>query len=115
MHKMFELANQCPYTKICESHQAMCRSESWMEKAFIRMVREGSLVFSTGDEGLSYNVLQSKLDHIRNVKDRCFFNYNRCLRFRQYKARDEKGEQIQPRLVLHSAPDEETIIDVRNE
>ncbi|RLI10640.1 hypothetical protein DRO42_00600 [Candidatus Bathyarchaeota archaeon] len=93
MYRMFERTDLCPYTDRCESFQIICRAESWMERELARLRRENAQDF--GDGGYSVQALQWRLEHMRRVRERCYSYNGRCLRFWQFKAREE-GE-IRPR------------------
>jgi len=94
MYQMFERTNLCPYTDQCESFQTIIRAQSWMEQALARL-RFNSFREPSSDSVNAIQTLQWKLAHSRVVKERCHSHIGRCLRFWQFKAKEE-GE-----LTLH--------------
>ena len=90
MYRMFERPTLCPYTEVCESFQTICRAERWTEQALVKLWRERDLCLPPSDNGYSIHTLQWRLNHMRLVKERCYNHCDSCLRFRQFKARQEE-------------------------
>jgi len=59
-----------------------------MERELARLRRENAQDFRDG--GYSIQALQWRLEHMRRVKERCYSYNGRCLRFWQFKAREEE-------------------------
>ncbi|MCD6480267.1 hypothetical protein J7L65_05730 [Candidatus Bathyarchaeota archaeon] len=76
---LFDKTGPCPYRDRCGSFKAMKRNEAWIEEE-LRNHR---------DEGKSVDLLLWRLRHIRDVMERCLNFNGRCLRYWQFKERDE--------------------------
>ena len=94
MYRMFERTNLCPYTDQCDSFLTIKRAENWMEKDLAGLMRGSARGYPlSGDYAVE--ALMGRLEHTRRMKERCFSHNGRCLRFWQFKAKEE-GE-----LTLH--------------
>jgi len=94
---MYERTNFCPYTDQCESFQTILRAEGWMEKALTRLRRQ-NIQGPPPDGGHSVQALLWRLEHMRRVKERCYSYNGRCLRFWQFKAKDEEEPTLHRRI-----------------
>jgi len=110
---MFDRTSQCPYESVCESFQAMKRSEDWMIQWLSKMRTRNSQP-PCGDGAFTVEGLQGRIEHLRRVRERCYRYNGRCLRFWQFKGKAE-GKPI---LVREGAPrltddfDEERILEI---
>lgn len=113
MYRMFERPNLCPYTDICDSFQTIRRAESWTEKALAKLMREGGQDIPSLDDGYSTHTLRWRLEHMRQVKERCYSHCGRCLRFRQFKAREEDEPAFRRRGLAWPSEmrDEEAVVE----
>jgi hypothetical protein len=91
----------------------MKRSEDWMIQWLSKM-RTRSSQAPSGDGAFTVESLQSRLEHLRRVRERCYSYNGRCLRFWQFKAKAEG----RPILTRDGAPrltddvDEERLLEV---
>ena len=112
MYRIFEQPNLCPYTDVCDSFQTIRRAESWTEKALAKLMRERFQDISSLDYGYSTHTLQWRLEHMRQVKERCYNHCGRCLRFRQFKAKEEETTVRRRGLAWSSRMrDEEAVVE----
>lgn len=84
---IFETTGRCRYTSICDSFQTMVRAEKWVERDILKIRTE----FDQPDqdsESLSLT-LQYRLNEIERIKERCYKYNHRCLRFWQFKRKEE--------------------------
>jgi len=97
VYQMFDRTNLCPYTDHCESFQTITRAEKWMEHALSKLRREGSQG-SSSYCGYSVEGLLWRLQHMSRVKDRCYSHNGRCLRFWQFRSKEEGEPTLQSRI-----------------
>ena len=90
MENVYERTGLCPYTGDCDSYRTIVNSERWMERALYRLRREGNESLSFSEGGYSIDYLQTRLTHMRKVKNRCYGRNGGCLRFWQFeRAKDD--------------------------
>lgn len=64
-----------------------------MAKALSKLRREGKENLPESEGGFTEEGLQSKLAHMRQVKERCYSSYRRCLRFWQFEGREGREDK----------------------
>jgi len=84
---IFESTGRCRYTNICESFQTMIRSEKWVENEIVKKRTELGQLDQEG-ESLS-STLQYRLNEIERIRERCYKYNHRCLRFWQFRRKEE--------------------------
>lgn len=84
---IFETTDRCRYIKICESFQTMERAERQLEEEIMK-IRTG-FNYATHEVEYLSSILQYKLNDLERVRERCYKYNHRCLRFWQFKRREE--------------------------
>jgi len=90
MLEMFERTERCHFTDICESFQVMIRSERWMERSLSKLRISSGANPANPEDFQIMDGLQGRLAHLRRVKERCYCYNGRCLKFWQFKAKEER-------------------------
>ena len=106
MEGVYERTGLCPYTGDCDSYRSIVNGERWMEKALSAMRRGGLDSLPKAEGGYTVDDLQSRLTHLRRVKDRCYSSNGRCLRFWQFERKNERSvslSSLRGRLVADRA------------
>ena len=106
MEGVYERTGLCPYTGDCDSYRSIVNGERWMEKALSAMRRGGVDSLPRAEGGYTVDDLQSRLTHLRRVKDRCYSSNGRCLRFWQFERKNERSvsmNRLRGRLVADRA------------
>ena len=80
-----------------------------MKRALSKMRREGTDSLSQSEGGYTLNGLLSKLVHLRRVKNRCYSGNGRCLRFWQFKKKNEHHISFSKTRIRHAT--EKSIIE----
>jgi hypothetical protein len=94
MEGVYERTGLCPYTGDCDSYRSIVNGERWMEKALSAMRRGGVDSLPRAEGGYTVDDLQSRLTHLRRVKDRCYSSNGRCLRFWQFERKNERSVSL---------------------
>jgi hypothetical protein len=94
MEGVYERTGLCPYTGDCDSYRSIVNGERWMEKALSAMRRGGVDSLPKAEGGYTVDDLQSRLTHLRRVKDRCYSSNGRCLRFWQFERKNERSVSL---------------------
>ena len=106
MEGVYERTGLCPYTGDCDSYRSIVNGERWMERALSSMRRGGEDSLPRAEGGYTVDDLQSRLTHLRRVKDRCYSSNGRCLRFWQFERKNERSvsmNRLRGRLVADRA------------
>jgi hypothetical protein len=97
VYQMYERTSLCPYTEKCESYQTILRAERWMEHALSKLRREARQGVSSYC-GYTVEALNWRLEHMNRVKDRCYNRNGCCLRFWQFRAKEERESSLRHRI-----------------
>ena len=95
MSRMFDRTGPCPYTEKCESFQTIGRAEGWIEHELVGLRKASAQGDASMDEMDLAQMLEKRMDHMRRIKERCYGYNRRCLRFWQFRGKEETRQEPQ--------------------
>ena len=110
---IFEITSFCPFMDTCESYQTIERSEQWISKALSQMRRVGQDRLPESEGGYTALVLEDKLGQMSRIKDRCYRNNKRCLKFWQFNRNREStiaSIELRKNLTINKETDSSSIV-----
>lgn len=91
---MYEKTGLCPHTEVCQSYKTIINSQHWMQRSLAKLRGSESKKLLKNEGGYSTETLQSWLEKLKTIKNRCYAHHGRCLRYWQFEKKKEESEAL---------------------